>query len=152
MSTESTRSWLSEFNHPKAWMAAPAGCLMGFGALLLVGAILVMALMTTVLPGYRSTASYQAVFDTINAHPTAVGHLGTPIRETGLISDVSNHDAGDGFLRRRLVLRVAGPLGEATLFSVIVESEEDARLHVLRLTLTDGTRVVIHGRNTGATL
>ncbi len=124
----------------------PAGCLVTFGSLCLATIALGLLALVVLVPGYRESLTYTRVLDLVNRDPAVLRALGEPIRETGLISYISDVNAGRGGTRRLLSVRVAGPKGEATLFAEGFETQGNVRLETVRLTLANGQRLQLQGQ------
>lgn len=127
----------------EGWKSYPAGCLVAFGALSIVLLLAGLTALTALLPGYRDSGTYRTAFERLIRSPEVEAAIGRPIRETGLIADVSDFDSGEGGRDRRLSLEVTGPLGGGVLFAEAREHATGTRLTRLRLRLEDGRVIVL---------
>lgn len=138
--------------HPEGWISFPAGCLVSFGGLVMLLAVAALIVLTFVYPGYRSSATYREALALVNLDENARAALGGDIRETALISVRSNLNDRDEGIVRSISLRVAGSEGTATLSAVGHETARRTRIESLRLTLSNGRRLIVRGRDSRSPL
>ncbi|MGF1453803.1 MAG: cytochrome c oxidase assembly factor Coa1 family protein [Alphaproteobacteria bacterium] len=111
----------------------PSGCLVTLGALTVVGAVVALAVLAVMVPGYRSSASYREAMARINEDPRATELLGEPIRETALVAFES--DWGERGVERKFILEVAGPMGNGRLAAEARETGGGVQITGWTLTL-----------------
>ncbi len=129
------------FSHEPSTLATlPAGCLVAFGALTLILLVLGIVVLSVAFPGYRSSATYKEAMAIVRAEPSVRAALGEPVRETGIVSFVTDLQPEGGGTKRFVSVRVEGPNGEGILYAEGVE-RSGVRLTEVRLTLTNGTRL-----------
>ena len=127
-------------DRPSPLATFPAGCLVSFGALTVLVAGLMILVLGVAFPGYRSSGTYRTAIELARADRQVIRALGQPIRETGVITVISELQPEGGGTRRFISVRISGPRGDGVLYAEGVE-RNGVVLGQAGVTLSSGRRI-----------